>query len=280
MPYAMWLASLFNPIAQEVVQIWDVVDLVGCYARVVFDAAKRELMRLLNDIAGARVAIAWLAYGANVAHEFLLFEMIHVPQLIGRNEIAAFREYTRHVGMALKAAKLHHVEQLFDFLLIINIFREDVFIHGIARRAVHIHPFSISIRAGQGAQKIPTAVNRRPISFRVFELIAGPKDRAFGPGIETFGIEQRALIVVTQKANAGLLDNEIQAFARVGTIANDVAQAEDFFYALTLGIGQHGLETFQIAVNIANYGPFQFTARFGASGVELSDGKREPVFPP
>jgi hypothetical protein len=37
---------------------------------------------------------------------------------------------------------------------------------------------------------------------------------------------------------------------------------------LPTNIGQHRLKRFQIPVNIADYGPFQFTARFGASSIK------------
>jgi hypothetical protein len=32
-------------------------------------------------------------------------------------------------------------------------------------------------------------------------------------------------------------------------------------------IGEHRLERLHVAVNVADNGPFQFTARFGASGI-------------
>ena len=121
------------------------------------------------------------------------------------------------------------------------------------------------MRAGQGTQKIPAAVDRRPVALRVFQLIARPKNRPLGAGVESFRIEQRPLIVVSQQADAGLLDHQVQAFARVRPIADDVAQAEDFFHALLAHVGEHRLECFQVAVNIADDRPFQFTARFGAS---------------
>jgi hypothetical protein len=38
---------------------------------------------------------------------------------------------------------------------------------------------------------------------------------------------------------------------------------------LPLGIGENCLEGLQVAVNIADDGPFQFTARFGASAGKL-----------
>ena len=70
-----------------------------------------------------------------------------------------------------------------------------------------------------------------------------------------------------------MLNHKVEAFARVGAVADDVAQAENLFDALTAGIGKNSLERFQIAVNVADNSPFQITARFGALGGWRSGGK-------
>ena len=48
----------------------------------------------------------------------------------------------------------------------------------------------------------------------------------------------------------------IDALARIGTVADDVAQAVDLLDAAGLRIGQHGLERFEVAVDVADNGPF------------------------
>jgi hypothetical protein len=123
------------------------------------------------------------------------------------------------------------------------------------------------MRAGQGPQKIPAAVNCCPIAVRVFQLIARPEDGSLGARVETFGVEQRTLVVVAQQANAGRFDDQVQTLTWVRTVANDIAQAKNLFYALLARIGKDRPERFQVAVNIADDSPFQFTARFGTSGI-------------
>ena len=78
--------------------------------------------------------------------------------------------------------------------------------------------------------------------------------------------------MIAEQADPRLLDHQVEAFARVRAVADDVAQAENLFHALPAHVGQHRLERFQVAVNIADYGPFQFTARFGASSIWSSGG--------
>ena len=60
-----------------------------------------------------------------------------------------------------------------------------------------------------------------------------------------------------------VLDHQVEALARIGPVADNVAQAEDFLDALRANVGEHRLERFQVAVNVADDGPFQLTARFG-----------------
>ena len=75
---ATTLSSLLDPIAEEVVQLGDVVDLVGGHAEIVVDAAEGELAVFLNDVAGAVVAVARLADRADVDHELLAVVAVDV----------------------------------------------------------------------------------------------------------------------------------------------------------------------------------------------------------
>jgi hypothetical protein len=124
------------------------------------------------------------------------------------------------------------------------------------------------VDAGQGAQKVPAAVDGSARAAGLLKLVARLEDGALGASIETFRIEKRALIVVAQQAHARFLDHEIKALAGVGAVADNIAQAEDFLDALSADIVEHGLERFQVAVNIADNSPFQLTARRGGSTLE------------
>lgn len=268
------LPSLLDAVTQEVVEIGDIVDLVGRDGRVVIDTAKCELLVFLNNVARAGVAIARLANRTHVAHKLLIFVAVGVAELIGRDEVAAFGKHAGHVRVALKASVLDQPKKFLHLLLVVDIFGKDVFIDGIAGRAVDAEPPAIAIGAGQGTEEIPAAVYGLTIATSVFELVAGPEDGPFGTGIEPFGIKQSALVVVTQQADARFLDDEVEALTRVGAVADDISQTEDFGCALVADIGQHCLERFQVAVNITDDCPFQFTAHFGKgeSGAAGSPG--------
>ena len=84
--------------------------------------------------------------------------------------------------------------------------------------------------AGQFAQKIPVRAFSAGLP-RAFQLVASPKDGSFGPGVEPLGIEQCPLIVVAQQAHVAVHD-QIDALARIRTVADDVPQAINLCDAL------------------------------------------------
>src|SRR5262249_34387382 len=86
---------------------------------------------------------------------------------------------------------------------------------------------------------------------RSFELGTGPEDGSLGRRVETLRVEHGALVMVAQK-NDLALHHQVHAFARIGPIADNVAQAIDFLDVLPGDIGQNGLECFEIAMDIAD----------------------------
>ena len=49
-----------------------------------------------------------------------------------------------------------------------------------------------------------------------------------------------------------LRDHQVEALARVGAVADDVAQAKHFVDALIGDVRQHGLQGFEVAVDVAD----------------------------
>ena len=84
-----------------------------------------------------------------------------------------------------------------------------------------------------------------------------------GAGIKSLGIEQSPLVVVAQQANPAVLDDQIETLEGIRSVADNIAQAEDIVDALRANIGKHRLERLQVAVNVANNGPFQVAAGLG-----------------
>src|SRR6478735_2079324 len=105
--------------------------------------------------------------------------------------------------------------------------------------------------ARQLAEELPALSIVRWIAARTFQLLARPKNRPLSAGVETFRIEQSALVVIAEDAHLAL-HHQIDALARVRSVPDDVAQAEDFGDSLGADVGQHGLERFEVAVDVAN----------------------------
>ena len=83
-----------------------------------------------------------------------------------------------------------------------------------------------------------------------FNLRSRPEDRLLGRRVKSFGVEQSTAIVIAQDAEVEA-GNNIQAFLRLGTIANDVAQTDDPVDGLRLYMLKHTLQCRQIAMNVA-----------------------------
>jgi len=60
--------------------------------------------------------------------------------------------------------------------------------------------------------------------------------------------------MVAQDRDTSDFHDLVQAFARIGTIANDIAETEDLVDSLLLNIGQHCLECFPITVDVTYQG--------------------------
>jgi len=102
----------------------------------------------------------------------------------------------------------------------------------------------------------------------VFQLPASPKNCPFGAGVKTLGIEQSALVVVSQQANLTLhyfIDN----FARIRAVSNQIAKTKYFRNALIANVGQNRFEALDVAVDIAYEGSFHaLKYRQGADWLE------------
>src|SRR5262249_47186015 len=81
-----------------------------------------------------------------------------------------------------------------------------------------------------------------------------PKNSPLRSRVEPLRIEQCSLIVVAKQAKVALHD-QVDTFHGVGSVADNVSQAVDFRDPLLLDVGQHGLEGFQVAVNVADQSP-------------------------
>ena len=87
----------------------------------------------------------------------------------------------------------------------------------------------------------------------LFESFPRPENCTLCAGVEPFGIEQGTLVVIAQQAS-GTFHGPVNALARVGAVADNIAQTVDFLNPLPTNVGQRRLKPFEVSVNIANDG--------------------------
>ena len=210
---------------------------------------------LEDDVAGAGVAVAGLADGADVDEGFVFGQAVLVAEFFGAEEIEALGEDAGDVGVALEAVVFDHREDFFHLPLVVDVFGEDVFVQGVAGRAVDEHQAVFAEVAGAFAEEVPPLGVIDGTAAGHFQLFASPKNGSFGTRVEAFGVEQGTLIVVSQDTKFAFHDT-VDALAWIGTVADDVAQAKDFVNPLLFDVSQHNLQCFQVAVDIAYNCPF------------------------
>src|SRR5690606_13619393 len=83
------------------------------------------------------------------------------------------------------------------------------------------------------------------------------------------------LVVIAQERHLAVFDHQVEAFARVGSVPDDVPQTKDVFDPLAADVGKYGLERFEIAVNVADNGSFHSAPPFWDVG--LPDPRMSPA---
>ena len=80
-------APVAEPVAEEVLQVGDGVDLLDRRLDVVLDAAVADGVAVEQDVAGPPVAVARLADRADVAQRLAAVELVGVVDLLGAVEL-------------------------------------------------------------------------------------------------------------------------------------------------------------------------------------------------
>ena len=201
---------------------------------------------------------------ANVDQCLGAVEGVDEITFLGRDKIQALREHTGDVRVALEAVAFDQGKDPFHLSLVVDVLGENVFIEWISGGAVDEHQSRFTMDTGKFAEEFPAFFALDPVAG--FEHLAGPEDGPFGSGVESLGIEQGTLIVVAQQANS-TPPHAIDALTGIGAVANDVAQAIDLFDRLGIDVFEHGLEGFEVAVDIADEGS---THRGHSTGLDPS----------
>ena len=92
----------------------------------------------------------------------------------------------------------------------------------------------------QSAQKRPALIPLLAIKF-VFQTLPGPVAGTFGSRIEIRRLVKYRVIVVAHYTVYVAIDNQIETFLRLGTIADNIAQAVDLLDAAFVDFAHHRL---------------------------------------
>ena len=126
-----------EPIAEEVVEIGNGVNLVPRFFPRILDPFVRNRLFGEDDVTGSLIAVARLANAANVAERFAAIEFVRAAHFVGRDELECFGKNAGNVRVALETISLDQSEDSFHLALVVNIFGEDVFVQRIASGTVN-----------------------------------------------------------------------------------------------------------------------------------------------
>src|SRR5260370_3487041 len=105
---------------------------------VVIDPSVTNDIVIEEDITSPPIAVAGLAYRADVAQCLPPIQAILVVDLVRTVELQILGENAGDMRVALEAIAIDQGEDAFHLALIVNVFREDIFVERIAGGAMDI----------------------------------------------------------------------------------------------------------------------------------------------
>jgi hypothetical protein len=193
-----------------------------------------------------------IAHRSHIHHDFLLPQNVIEVDFFWRQKVKIFGKNPWNVRVPLEAVTLNHPENLLHLALIVDVFREDILIQWIPGTPVHEHEILFTVNSWKFPQKFPPAICLR--ATPTFQLLSRPENRSFGTGIETHGVEQCPLIVISQQREFALGHHSIDTFTRVRPVAHNVAQTVNLGNSLAGNVRKDCLQRFQISVDVAENG--------------------------
>lgn len=237
-------------VSQKIIELRDGINLGDCFLDVVFDSVKRNLVIVENDVGCAWIIISGLTDGSDIDKSFLLAQIILKIQFFGIEKTEAFCENSRHVCVPLKTVILNQRENLFHFSLVESVFGKNIFVEWIAGGTVDKKKFVHAECSRTFAEVFPAFFIFSVVS--ALELLARPENCTLRSGIETFRVEERSLVVISQQAHRAVIHDRIDTFTGIRAVSDHIAQAEDLRDILPSNVGQDGFQSLQIAVDVTD----------------------------
>ncbi len=188
-----------------------------------------------------------------------------MPDLLGTEEVVAswflFDEDAGNVRVSLETATLDQDKEPIHLALVVDVLGEDVLVERVAGRAVDEQPLVVSMAFAAGSARNSqrrSRSSREPL--RLSSCSRVQKMARIGRAGEALGVEQGRPVVVAQDRDVKVL-GQVEAAARLGPVADDVAQAVDRLGTLARMSCQHRPQGFEVAVNVAQDGDHRLSPR-------------------
>src|SRR5262245_34589851 len=181
--------AVAQPVAQEVFQVGDRVDLFDGRFDVVLDPTILYGFAVEQDIARPPVAVARLADRADVAQRLAVVELVDVFDLFGAVELVQLvalllGEDAGDVGVPLEAVAIDQGEDALHLALVVDVLREDVLVEGVAGRAVDVEETVFLVEARPLGEELPALLLGGAVLAGGLQLGPGPEDGLPGGRVE------------------------------------------------------------------------------------------------
>ena len=190
-------------------------------------------------------------HGVNV--ESAIWQFVRLPELLILSEHSWVVRVT-HQAHAVEATK-----DALQLMRIVNrIVGEEVFIDRPPGRSVHAEVIVVVDAHLEVTKKVPAAFASNGVFFGGgFELATSPVGSLLGGRVEIGWLVEDAKVVIPQKRPFAAFSNEVGTGTRVGTVADQIAEANDALHFALLNVGQDRFEGGQVRVDVTNDGGSQ-----------------------
>ncbi len=138
-----------------------------------------------------------------------------------------------------------------------------------------VTPVPRSVESGVNDGEVPHLshefVGQEPVALFLGELVAGPFEGMTGEMVESFqlGVPGGFLVMIAPDHGASQIPHDPQAFTGIGIVTDDITDADIVGALLSLRVGKHCLQCFQIGVDVSKNCKFHYRRGSGKGNGRL-----------
>jgi len=222
---------------------------------------------IVNRVTRSPVLIAWLPDASDVDHGFRVGEFVLEVNVWRCEELMIGGENSRRMRVALKGITLDQREETFHLSRTVGIVWEHIFVDGVRNGSMDVDDTIFGVDPGKFREETQSILRISRLNA-LFDLLSCPEDGLFSHCAETFGVNQRTIVMVADDAHLHG-HHDVKAFAGIWAVPNDITETKNAFAPLRLNVGQNCGEGFKVPVDIANdcrsqssYSPLPPLARY------------------